>query len=960
MSRQAGEKPSLLRKKAARPLLQFPLLAVLVIPFVLEIVIVVGLTGYLSTNNRKQVVRNLAHQFTSDVSNRVRDQIDHTLKTPPQLASMTTALAEMGSINLVNFSQVGQFFEKQQQTYPDISSIALTSPKGESVTTYGAEGTTKVAIDQRPANSQIYRYVPSLQNHLAPLKPNRSSPAPPQPALPPLDNPGWSDIYHWFDNARLGISFRQPVYQQNGILAGELTIGINLDQLNHLLQALNLDSSSRVFIIERSGMLVASSATQLINVSRDGNIERLKASRSDDLLISETASYLAAVSDQFQSIQKSQQFTFDLDHERQFVQVTPYRDRFGLDWLIVVAVPENHFMAEINYSLQTVLLFCIAALIGAAGIGWLTAQWIAKPILRLSRASCDLTLGKWSDPIPENSHIVELETLARTFNQMAEHLQESFDQVKNALQESEEKFTKVFRVSPMPMAIATLEGRYLDVNDAFVHLFGYTHNEVVGQTYDDISLWANPENRKALMRLLQQQKKVLNQEQIFRKKSGEEITVLFSSEIIEIKGQPCVIGVAQDISARKQAEAESQKTKTALQASEERFRTLVANIPGAVYRCPHSENWQGMYVSDSISDIAGLPAAAFAEGGSLTFLDIVYPEDIDRLNQVIQGALQNRQPFTVEYRIVHANGTVKWVYERGQGVFTDDRLLWIDGVIFDVTEQKLLEIALQNSEAQLKDVLNSVNASVTSMRIYPNGDWQYEYWSKGCETVFGYTPAEFMADRNLWLSRIPPADLAKAWMAYPENFRIRRTFSEEYRFRHKDNSLRWILGHVTSRQDETGNGWLVTAVDIDITDRKRVEEALRESEQHFRSAFDAGTMGLTIASVEGKFLKVNRVFCQMLGYTESEMLNLGFQDITHPDDVELDVICIHQLLNGEIPYYHRRKRYLHKEGYTVWGVLSVALISNGSNQERPLYFVAQIQPVHDRVYAPLIPPNKQA
>lgn len=960
MSRQAGEKPTLLRKKAARPLLQLPLLAVLVVPFVLEIIIVVGLTGYLSTNNRKQVVRNLANQFTSDVSDRVKEQIDSHLRTPPQIANMTVGMAEMGRINLADLSQIGPYFGKQQAVYSDIHSIALTSPKGESVTTYGAEDATKVAIDQRSANPQVYRYVPRLPDRSSKLRQTPSNPALAQPVLPSSDKPRWSDIYYWFDSSKLGISFKQPVYQQNGIFAGELTIAVNLNQINQSLQSLNLAPSSKVFIIERSGILVASPDTQLLNVSTDGNIERLKASRSNDPLLSETASYLATVSDQFKSIEKPQQFTFDLDKERQFAQVTPYRDRFGLDWLIVVAVPEKHFMAEINYSLQTVILFCIGALIGATGIGWLTAQWIAKPILRLSKVSRDLTLGKWSDPVPEDSHIAELEVLARTFNQMAEHLQESFDQVKNALQESEEKFTKVFRVSPMPMAIATLEGRYLDVNDTFINLFGYTRNDVVGQTHDDIALWANPENRKALIHLLQQQKKVLNQEQIFRKKSGEAITVLFSSEIIELKGQLCIIGVAQDISAHKQAEAESQATKVALQASEERFRTLVANIPGAIYRCPHTENWQGMYISDAIVDITGVPAAAFAQGGSLTFLDIVYPEDVDQLNQVIHESLQNRQPFAVEYRIVHANGTIKWVYERGQGIFTDDRLLSIDGVIFDVTEQKLLEIALQNSESQLKSVLNSVDASVTSMRIYPNGDWKYEYWSKGCETIFGYTPDEFMADRNLWLSRILPADLAKAWMAFPQNFKERRTFSEEYCFRHKDNSLRWILGHVTSHPDETGNGWIVTAVDIDITDRKRVEEALRESEQHFRSAFDAGTMGMTIASVEGKFLKVNRVFCQMLGYTESELLTMGFQDITHPDDVELDVICIHQLLNGEIPYYHRRKRYLHKEGHIVWGLLSVALIRDNGKQERPLYFVAQIQPVLDRVYAPLMPPNQQA
>ena len=121
---------------------------------------------------------------------------------------------------------------------------------------------------------------------------------------------------------------------------------------------------------------------------------------------------------------------------------------------------------------------------------------------------------------------------------------------------------------------------------------------------------------------------------------------------------------------------------------------------------------------------------------------------------------------------------------------------------------------------------------------------------------------------------------------------------------------------------------------------------LRESQAQFKSAFDSAAMGMVLASLEGHFIRVNEACCGMMGYTRTEMEGLIFQDITHPDDLSGDLVNIRRLLDGEIDSYRVEKRYCHKAGHLVWGLLSVSLLRDEHNQ--PMHFIAQIQDISDR------------
>ncbi|MFM7885348.1 MAG: PAS domain S-box protein [Pseudanabaena sp.] len=130
-----------------------------------------------------------------------------------------------------------------------------------------------------------------------------------------------------------------------------------------------------------------------------------------------------------------------------------------------------------------------------------------------------------------------------------------------------------------------------------------------------------------------------------------------------------------------------------------------------------------------------------------------------------------------------------------------------------------------------------------------------------------------------------------------------------------------------------------------VSARKQSEAILRESEMRFRSVFDTAAVGISLATIDGQHIAGNQSLCQMLGYSEDELKVLTFQDITHPDDIDLDLYHYQKLLRDEIDSFHIEKRYRHKNGHFIWVLLSVSIVRDPQNQ--PLYDIALIQNISD-------------
>ena len=199
-----------------------------------------------------------------------------------------------------------------------------------------------------------------------------------------------------------------------------------------------MSPSGKAFILERNGLIVASSSVEQPFHLVNSKLKRITASEYRDPLIQATGKYLAERFGRSIQIKTVQQVDFTLNGQRQFVQVTPWKDEWGLDWLVVVTVPESDFMERINANTRTTILLCLGALILATILGIYTSRWITQPILRLSRASEAIADGELDQEV-ESSSVNELGILARSFNRMTQQLRDSFTALQKTNEELESR-----------------------------------------------------------------------------------------------------------------------------------------------------------------------------------------------------------------------------------------------------------------------------------------------------------------------------------------------------------------------------------------------------------------------------------------------------------------------------------------------------------------------------------------
>jgi len=239
----------------------------------------------------------------------------------------------------------------------------------------------------------------------------------------------WGEIYTDFLSLQPVITISQPVYDTTGNLQGVLGIDLLLSQIGEFLQSLEIGRSGETFIMERSGSIVATSTSEepVLKSENLDEVSRLNALDSGLPLISATAKYLLAEFGDFSNIDTPQKLSFVLKGDRQFLQVTPFSDRRGIDWIVVVVIPEADFMEQINANTHTTIMLCLAALGVAIAIGILTSRWVIRPIGRLNTAAKKLAQGEWKQgdslDVKRSDEVGEL---AKSFNAMARQLQESF------------------------------------------------------------------------------------------------------------------------------------------------------------------------------------------------------------------------------------------------------------------------------------------------------------------------------------------------------------------------------------------------------------------------------------------------------------------------------------------------------------------------------------------------------
>ncbi len=417
-----------------------PLRIMIVIPFVILVTIAGGLTGYLSLRNGQEAVNNVAMQLRNEITARIQERVKNYLETAHLVNELHVNTISLEQIALNDTKSLERYFWKQIQTFSEVTNTFIGLPDGRFVGgRQFRNGEPQIILADESTNGGLNYYDADAQG-------NRTVVVEGEPNYDPRGRGWyktaktkgeaiWTNVYSEFTTKSPAITAAQPVYDKNHQFVGVVGSTAMLTDVSEFLSGLKIGKSGQTFIVERNGQLVAYSG----QIGQKAT-ERIKATAEDNsnVLIRETAKHLEAQYPDLLEINDTLQQDFILDGARQFLQVTPLKDTRGIDWLIVVTIPEADFMEQIDDNTRMTIWLSLISLALTTLIGLFTARGIIQPVLNLNNATKRFAEGHWDQKLP-TERTDELGDLARSFNSMGDQVKKSFNALENVNATLEEK-----------------------------------------------------------------------------------------------------------------------------------------------------------------------------------------------------------------------------------------------------------------------------------------------------------------------------------------------------------------------------------------------------------------------------------------------------------------------------------------------------------------------------------------
>ncbi len=296
-------------------------------------------------------------------------------------------------------------------------------------------------------------------------------------------------------------------------------------------------------------------------------------------------------------------------------------------------------------------------------------------------------------------------------------------------------------------------------------------------------------------------------------------------------------------------------------------------------------------------------------------------------------------PYDQIVRYRHKDGHTVWIRCKGKAIRNQQgKPIRMLGVHNNITDFK-------NEEIRYKSLIEGTNVGTWEWNVQSGATIFNEKWAE----IVGYTLEELSPTSiETRMKLTHPEDWEESGKRLHTCFEKKQEFYEfEARMKHKNGQWIWVYdrGKVIEWTEDGKPLWMYGTHE-DITQRKIKEEALRISEESFRGNFENAAVGMAIISPRGEWLKVNQKVCEIVGYSEKELLQLTFKDITHPDDLHTDQALLHEVIAGKRSHYQMEKRYFHKEGQLVYIILAVSAVKD--TEGKILYFISQIIDISKR------------
>jgi len=495
------------------------------------------------------------------------------------------------------------------------------------------------------------------------------------------------------------------------------------------------------------------------------------------------------------------------------------------------------------------------------------------------------------------------------------------------LRTSEEKYRSIFDNAPIGIFRTTADGRLLDANLELSRILGYSSPQeliaTTNRTSVAESLYANPEERQELVvnKALAGNGAWDKVEIPLRRKDGEKITVrLFLRRIPDGSAEPAILGgFAEDISERRRAE-------DALRSSEIKYRIVADNTYDWEYWL--SPEGRYLYSSPSCERITGYSPTEFEKDPELLFR-IVHHDDLGEVEGHLEPNPSSDGPCEAEFRIIHRDGTPRWIGHVYQPVFdAEGQYLGRRGSNREITDRKRGEEALQASEQRYKLLLSSVTDYIFTIEL-KDGLPVSTTHGQGCVAVTGFTPEDYVRVPYLWYEMVHPEDQHVVKQHAETALRGEAKVPLEHRIIHKNGTTRWVRNTMVPRYDAAGSIVACDGLISDITDRKNVEHELKQTNTYLENIFENSPDAIGIVDGSGRFIRWNRMAAELYGYSFKEMKGKSGFDL-YADKDELQRMLVQLRQEGSVKKWEMKMK--RKDGDIAPFEISIGLLRGSQNK----------------------------
>jgi len=366
-------------------------------------------------------------------------------------------------------------------------------------------------------------------------------------------------------------------------------------------------------------------------------------------------------------------------------------------------------------------------------------------------------------------------------------------------------------------------------------------------------------------------------------------------------------------------------------------RQATERVSAIVYQAACDEPRTIRSISPQVESLLGFTPADF-QSDPLLWSKQLHPDDRERVLAELARTRTVGEPFVSEYRMLRRDGRVVWFRDQGtverDGTGTPTSLR---GVMCDITEHKAAEAGLQENVGWLRVLFE----------LAPDGyfladdDGVLLDENRAAEELMGIPREEVIGKKPAEMGILSPEEVLRAAALVDSTTVGGQGVTGEFTVRRKDGTsgtLELRMFPVPLRGARA-----VLAITRDMTESRRVQEVLRQSEQRLRTVFESGPVAMALTGPTGQMLMFNSALCRMLGLTEEELAGRSFFDLSHPDDLPPSQLGLKRLLSGEEPFFHTEKRYIHKDGHVIWADVRAAAVRDA--QGSVLHFITHVQDV---------------